>query len=283
MRLDPPPGRPLLLGHRGDPERFPENTQAAVAGALDAGADGVEVDVHLSRDGVAVVIHDATLARTTGHPGAVAERTWAELSRLDAGAWRGRPGEPIPRLEQVLELVRGRGLVAIELKEPAVLHPDLAATVLDLAAGAGVLDSMLLLAFDHAHLPVARARAPEVPTVALTVEPPTDPGTWLRERAAGVLGPLAVHVDAGLCDAVHAAGARVLAWTVDDLDRARQLAGIGCDVLVSNRPALLAPWLSRGAPAAGAPAPGRAGPRPSAGRSGVPPGMRPPGRRAPDR
>jgi len=256
---------PLLLGHRGASADYPENTLAAFAAALDAGAGGVELDVRLSRDGVPVVIHDAGLARTTGVPGLVAERTRAELAGLDAGAWRGRPGEPVPTLEEALTVVAGRGVTAIELKETAAVHPGLAVTVLEVAERAGVLGSVLILAFDHAHLPAARRRAPEVPTVALTADRPADPAELLAATGAALIGPPAGGVDAWLCDAVHAAGGQVLAWTVDDPVRFDELLAAGCDVLVSNRPALMADRLRRWSAAPG-PAPGRAAGRPSAGR-----------------
>jgi glycerophosphoryl diester phosphodiesterase len=147
--------------------------------------------------------------------------------------------------------------VAIELKDPASSHPHLAAAVLDLAETAGMLDSVLVLSFDHAHLGVARARAAEVPRVALTVEPPADPATWLGDRDADVLGQLAERIDAELCAAVHAAGARLLAWTVDDGNRLGQLVAMGCDIVVSNRPGVMTARLSRMS-AAGGSAPERA-------------------------
>lgn len=253
---------PLLLGHRGDPGAEPENTLEAFAAALDAGAGGVELDIRLSRDGVPVAVHDPGLERTTGARRRVAELSWAELSRLDAGAAQGRPGRRIPRLEQVLELVRGRGVAAIELKEAAAEHPRLAATVLEAAARTGTVEAVMVLAFDHAHLGVARAAVAGVPTVALLASGPVRPDAVLAASGAALLGPPEAAVDARLCAAVHAAGAGVLAWTVDDPTRFDLMLAIGCDVIVSNRPGPMAARLRRPRPAGGGPGPARSGPAP---------------------
>ena len=99
-------GRPLIIGHRGASGRLPENTVAAFRGALSDGADGVELDVRLSADGRAVVIHDATLARTSGVRGRVSDLTAAELARFD-----------VPALDDVLALTaRSRAVVYVEIK-----------------------------------------------------------------------------------------------------------------------------------------------------------------------
>src|SRR5690349_24766663 len=96
------PGRPLIVGHRGAMGYAPENTFASYERALVLGADAIECDVHLSADGVPIVIHDHTLDRTTDGQGPVRDRTVAELKRLDAGAWRGPEfaGQRLPTPEE---------------------------------------------------------------------------------------------------------------------------------------------------------------------------------------
>lgn len=126
------PRRRLVIAHRGGAGRAPENTLAAFTRAAPLGAEAIELDVRLSRDGEVVVIHDPTVDRTTGSTGRVADRTAAELSRLDAGyrfspdggrtfPFRGQ-GVGVPRLEEVVRAVPGMPLL-IEVKEPAALRP----------------------------------------------------------------------------------------------------------------------------------------------------------------
>lgn len=111
---------PLVIAHRGASGSAPENTLAAFKKAMDIGVDYVELDIHLSKDGEVVVIHDATLDRTTTGTGPVQDRTWAELQQLDAGSWYGDAfkGEPLPSLRQVMELVNGQTKILIEIKSP---------------------------------------------------------------------------------------------------------------------------------------------------------------------
>jgi len=114
-----PPAPPLCIGHRGASALAPENTLAAFETAIVDGADGLEFDVRLTRDGVPIVLHDAALDRTTSGRGAVAALDLASIRRLDAGAWFGARfrGERVPTLAETLDLARGRCAVNIELKE----------------------------------------------------------------------------------------------------------------------------------------------------------------------
>ncbi|HZN03712.1 MAG TPA: glycerophosphodiester phosphodiesterase family protein [Candidatus Polarisedimenticolia bacterium] len=110
--------RPLVLAHRGSRLRAPENTLEAFALALQEGADGIELDVRRTADGVPVVLHDPALDRTTDGRGPLAVTTFADLRRLDAGAWfdRRHRGAHVPSLAEVLDLCGGRAVVNIELK-----------------------------------------------------------------------------------------------------------------------------------------------------------------------
>src|SRR5579863_1834901 len=124
-----------IFAHRGNSGEAPENTLAAFRQVAGVGADGVEFDVQLSRDGVPVVIHDETVDRTTDGKGAVAGLTLAQLQVLDAGKWFGAAfaGERIPTLEAVLEVFRGASIrVNIELKTNRTPYPGLSQKVIDL-------------------------------------------------------------------------------------------------------------------------------------------------------
>ncbi len=111
--------RPFLWAHRGASSVAPENTMSAFAAAVACGADGLELDIHLSRDGIPVVIHDETLDRTTDGQGQVGDKTWPQLQMLDAGSWFSTDfaGESIPALENVLESFGGQVRLNLEIKE----------------------------------------------------------------------------------------------------------------------------------------------------------------------
>jgi lipoteichoic acid synthase len=119
-----PPARVLVVAHRGNSMHLPENTMLAISSAFDVGADIVEVDVRLSRDGVPVVIHNDTLEETTDGRGLVVEKTLAELKTLDAGAWKNPrfKGERIPKFEEALEAARGRGRLLIDVNAEGIAY-----------------------------------------------------------------------------------------------------------------------------------------------------------------
>ncbi len=121
------PGPPWILGHRGAPREAPENTLAGLRRAVDLGLDGFEYDLRACASGEAVLLHDATLERTTDGEGRLAERTLPELFGLDAGSWFGRryTGEPLPVLEEALEIAgdeRAWPWHMIEVKEPGLVE-----------------------------------------------------------------------------------------------------------------------------------------------------------------
>jgi glycerophosphoryl diester phosphodiesterase len=145
----PAAARPEIIAHRGYSARAPENTLAAVARALEAGADAIEWDVHLTACGTPVVIHDDTLQRTTDGRGAVRAHTLAQLRGLDAGRWFGPEfaGERIPTLAEALELTRGRvGRVYTEIKRGA--EPDEVDRILQLVREAERIEDNVFISFD---------------------------------------------------------------------------------------------------------------------------------------
>ena len=143
----------LVVAHRGFSGAAPENTLAAFRKAIEAGSDMIELDIQLSKDGKIVVIHDETLERTTDGQGRVADRTFPEIRKLDAGSWFGSQfsGEKIPTLQEVLELAKGKVLVNIEIKNPAHgQYPitELADQGLEAVKKAGMLNRVIFSSFN---------------------------------------------------------------------------------------------------------------------------------------
>ena len=159
-----PPRHHFRIAHRGASAHEPENTMLAFRRALELGADGLELDVHLSADGALVVIHDGTLDKTTNGSGQVSDTPLAALRRLDAGK-----GEQIPLLEEVIDEFGGRCLLLVELKGAGTEIPSA-----DMIRAKGVVASVIVSSFDPAKLVVTKEHAPEIETAVLTGRWDTD-------------------------------------------------------------------------------------------------------------
>jgi glycerophosphoryl diester phosphodiesterase len=241
----------LVFAHRGGAKLAPENTLAAFVRGMAAGSDGIECDVHLSRDGVPVVIHDATLDRTTDASGPVSARTAAELAGVDAGyrfavgggfPFRGQGGG-VPRLEEVIDAVP-RGRIIIEMKQGT---PELARAVIDVVRRAGAARRVCVGSFYSAGLAVMRAEAPEIATSASQEEarwtlyrswcrwPLSSGRPYVAFQVPQRAGRLRVISPAFLAQA-HRDAARVDVWVVDEPSDIIRLLGWGVDGVISDRP-----------------------------------------------
>jgi glycerophosphoryl diester phosphodiesterase len=242
---------PLVVAHRGASRDLPENTLAAFEAAIAAGADAVEFDVRMSRDGHAIVMHDASVHRTTGGEGLVRDLTLAELKRLRVGSVLGRPaGEPagIPTLVETLALLSGRIAVDVEIKnlpgEPDH-DPDREAAVeatLRALDGSAFVGAVLISSFNPRSVARAVELDPRVPTGLLALEAmPVDDAIELAVRGGHpwVLPAAAAVLPAGasLVDRVHEAGLRLGTWIVDDPGDAVRLSSWGIDAVATNDPA----------------------------------------------
>lgn len=231
MILLDPDARPVV-GHRGASGEQPENTLAAFDRALEQGADALELDVRVTADGVAVVIHDATVDRTTSGSGAVQSYTLDRLRTLDAGR-----GERVPLLSEVLERYPDTPLI-IEIKEEEVVPP--AREALARAAGRVIVGSFLPAAL-RPFTPATFARsASRRQTTAF----------WLAARLRLSLAPRSYRaftvperhgrltvVDALFMRAAHRRRLPVHVWTVDDVTEARRLRALGVAGIITNFPA----------------------------------------------
>jgi glycerophosphoryl diester phosphodiesterase len=224
--------QPLIIAHRGASAEQPENTLAAFRRALALKVDGIELDVQLTRDGVPVVFHDATLRRLTGQPGRLAAKTWRSLETL-----RVHSTEPIPRLTDVLALTRGHAVVQIELKRGAAVAP-----VLRAIRAARATDWVILASFELGLLRDAARLAPTVPRMLITTGR-GGPTTILRQMAGVGAGGVSVDHRAvtarAFVETFRARGVALWCWTVNDARTARRLAGWGVAGLLGDNPVLL--------------------------------------------
>ena len=238
---------PRAIAHRGAGKLAPENTLGAFRHGASFGYRMFEFDVKLSGDGASVLLHDATLDRTTNGAGRLDALTLGQIAQLDAGSWHSAAyaGEPVPTLAAIARYLRANNFLAnIEIKPvPGAEWRTGAAVALDartLWAGADV--PPLLSSFSEDALAAAREAAPELPRALLLDKLPAD---WLdRLRALDCVALDANHreLTPEIIDVAHAAGFRVCCYTVNDLDRAQLLWSAGLDGLITD-------WVDRISPA----------------------------------
>lgn len=245
------PDKPLIIGHRGASAHAPENTIAAFKLALEVGADGIEFDVRLTRDGVPVVIHDETLQRTGRKNLRVADLSLAEISSLEVGSWFTRgdfAGESLPTLQDVFDLLKDNSaLLYLEMKSSSEERQALADACCRLINENGISERVIIESFDLPAIEIVKQIDSRQKTAALFepsfATPPLLTSRRLIDAAKKVhADEVALHHRLATQKNVRAAideGFGVVVWTVDDpkwMDHARQL---GVHSLITNDPAIL--------------------------------------------
>lgn len=242
---------PIVVAHRGASAHHPENTLESFRAAVEAGADVIELDVRLTSDGKAVVLHDADVSATTDGSGLVHTLSLAEVKRLDASGGQG-PRTEVPTLAEALHVLSGRAGVDIEIKnmpgEPAFDSPreDVAREVVRVLAEHPFQGEVLISSFNWLSIEWIRDLDPDVATGFLTgflTPAAVDPrASLVYARARGhdyVLPHVMALLEAGsdFLDQAHAEGVRVGTWTVDEPEAIERLFAMGVDAVASNDPA----------------------------------------------
>jgi len=235
--------QPIIFAHRGASAHAPENTLAAFELALAQGADGIELDVKLSADGHAVVIHDAAVDRTTGAHGMVKDLSLAELRALGAGSFFSEKfsAEKIPMLEEVFEAVGKRTFINVELTNYKTPHDQLVETACMLVKKFNLQKRVMFSSFYVPNLSKARSYLPEVPRGLLA-----DIGRkgWWKRSFGFVFGdyqamhPCGYDVSPQQVARVHRLKRRVHVWTVNQAEHMRMLFNWGVDGIFTDDPQL---------------------------------------------
>ena len=215
-----------IVAHRGWSGEAPENTMAAFKLALtEPDIAIIELDVHLSKDGVPVVIHDHTLDRTTSGIGRVKDYTLEELRRLDAGSWFAPQfaEERIPTLEEVLELAKGRCMLHVELKTMGDEYEGIEEKVIAVIHRHGMKDEVVLSSFDHDSMKRANEIDPSIRTGLIFMGKPMLLAEQLRYAGATSVSMHYAFVTRDVVNEMAENGIDMGVWTVDDPDI---LAGI---------------------------------------------------------
>ena len=220
---------------------------AAFRRALAAGAPAIECDVQRTRDGRLVVIHDQTVDRTTDGRGHVAALKFDDLQRLDAGRWFGPgfAGERVPTLDDVLELVRGRAFVLLEIKNGPIFYEGIEPQIADTLRRHGMVEAALVMSFDHPSVRTMREAAPDVATGIIYSARLVDAIPVARAADADALCPAWGLLTAGVVAEAHDAGLGVFPWTIDDAEAMRRCLVWGVDGVTSNDVRLLAALIGR--------------------------------------
>ncbi len=221
--------RPLIISHAACGGHAPENTLAGIRKAIELGAEGIEIDVQASADGVPVLMHDLTVDRTTNGSGAVAALSLAELRALDAG------GEPVPTLAEVLDLTQGKVLLIMEIKQHGI-EEHIARVVHEKQA----LDDVMTWSFYPPALEGMRAAEPQIPCALLVAGESMAQWDKMRSLALrlGVQGVsvFAPAVDERIADDCRRRGLALYTWTPDSRKEIARLVALGVDGVCSNFP-----------------------------------------------
>ena len=228
-----------IFAHRGASAYAPENTLEAFRLAMEQGADGIELDVQLTKDGELVVIHDETIDRVSNGKGAVRDYTLEELKSFSvSNHFEQYPDVKIPTLREVLELVKpGHMEINIELKTGIFWYPEIEKKVLDLVKEEGMEDRIIYSSFNHYSVQKIRELAPEAETAYLIGDVMLNVAEYTKNTGIKGLHPALFHVKmADFLKEYKESGIALRVWTVNDKDQIRWLIDEGVDAVITNYP-----------------------------------------------
>ncbi len=233
-----------IYAHRGYSIAYPENTLLAFNKAYEIGANGVELDVRLTKDGEVIVMHDNTVDRTTNGTGKVSELTLKEISKLDAGSWKGIAfeNEPVPTLKKVLESLGHKTKLIIEFKNDKEQNPDyLVDQVVALIEETETMKNVIISSFEFKNLVTTKSRMPDLST-ALILEKGIS-GFWDRHFFKHSINVDALHPSIGevtekLVRTEHLNHRKVRVWGVNESFDMMQMEKFGVDAIITDDPKL---------------------------------------------
>ncbi len=239
--------KPIVIAHRGGSDWAPENTIAAFRKALEFGVDGIELDVQRCRSGELVVFHDPDIGRTTNGVGLIKDICYAELKRISAGLWFDEEfrGEHVPLLSEVLELIDGKVILNIELKNTPIEYPGIEGELLELLKNYAHCDKVIISSFDHQIICNIHERAPHLRLALLADALLVDLPAYAERIGATVWHPRIDTLRADSVAQAQAAGLQVCAWTLNDARKWEYALRIGLDGIVSDDPLGLMNFLER--------------------------------------
>lgn len=212
---------------------------AAFMLAIEAKSQGIELDVHCSKDGEVVIVHDERVNRTTNGQGLVKDHTLCELQALDAGSWYGKDfsKEKIPTLRELLSYLKDKDiLLNIELKSGVILYPKLEEKVAALIKEYDFVEKTVVSSFNHYALQELKKHNPEIKTGVLLVAGLIHPWEYAVRADASALHPLFYAVDKQMVAKCHEYNLQVNTYTVNEVDHIKAMFALGVDGLITNYP-----------------------------------------------
>jgi len=233
---------PIIFGHRGASNYAPENTLAAFQLAFEQGAKAIELDVMLSKDEEVMVIHDHTVERTTNGVGSVAEMEYGQLKKLDAGIHFPKyKGEKIPTLKEVFDLVQGKYLVNIELKNLHSVRDSLVEKVVELVIKHKMEESVLFSSFLPTNIRKVRRMSPHIPAGLLVsdgIAGKLEQASLFRWLSPEFIHPHFSQVNERYVKNEHRHKRRVNVWTVNEKPDIMRMIEYQVDGIITNDPVL---------------------------------------------
>ncbi|WP_066293739.1 glycerophosphodiester phosphodiesterase [Bacillus sp. FJAT-29937] len=232
----------LIFAHRGYSALYPENTMKAFREADKAGADGIELDVQLTKDGEIVVIHDEKVDRTTNGKGYVKDYTFKDLRKLDASSQKKKlfsQIEPIPSLIEVFEWMKSNRIICnVELKNGVFPYEGMEEKVISLIRAYDLADRVILSSFNHYSIVYCRHLAPEIETAPLFSEGLYMPWIYAESIGSQSIHPKITIAKSELIKASEEYGIAVRPYTVNKEKEMHRLFSIGCSAFITDDPVL---------------------------------------------
>jgi glycerophosphoryl diester phosphodiesterase len=226
----------IKIGHRGAAGIEPENTLRAIDASIECGMDAVEVDVRRTKDNYLVIMHDEKVDRTTNGSGYVADMTLSELQELDAGK-----GEKIPTLQQVIDTVKGKCKLLIEIKEPTT-----EVKVAEMIERNNFQNGCYVISFYHPIVRMVKAYSKKLHTGVLFVGEPVDAVGMVKEAHAEIAVANYRSTTPAMVSKLHNANLKIFVWNCDKEEDIQRMEKLGVDGIATNRPDVLAEVLKNG-------------------------------------
>ncbi|HHZ01174.1 MAG TPA: glycerophosphodiester phosphodiesterase [Tissierellia bacterium] len=231
--------KPLIIAHRGAMGTAPENTAASFRKAMDEGADGIELDVHMTKDGHLVVIHDERVDRTSNGKGFVKDMTLNELKEFDFGSYydAAYAGERILTLEEALEIIQKCPLINIEIKNGPIFYEGIEEKVLDVIREFGIASRVVISSFNHYTIHKISQLYPEISCGLLYMEGLFRPWEYARTVGAQALHPYYLSVTPDEIRRCRENGLKVNVFGANDDYFINALIRAGADGIITDYPA----------------------------------------------